>query len=184
MTDPTSTSRQWTGRALDAGTWLLLLVGVVLLVRDRLVPAWEEREQVGVGQAVPSELRLTALSGGDTLSPAAPGIPTVYLIFQSTCPACERNLPSWRRLMTEVPGLRALAVGLEEETTALAYVRAELPEALAVAPVDRDGFVRRLGIAVVPTTMVVDGRGVLRERIAGVLAEGAVRRLVDELDPG
>lgn len=182
MPNPASGARRWTGRALDAGTWLLLLVGLAFLVRDRLVPAWEASRRVAVGEAVPDELRLMSLASGDTLAPASPGVPTVYLIFQSTCPACERNLPAWRRLLEAVPGARALALGLEEAGTALDYVRANLPEALAVDAVDRNAFVRRLQVSVVPTTLAVDDRGVLTRRVDGVLSADAVEALVPALE--
>lgn len=184
MQSPASGPRRWTGRALDAGTWLLLLLGVAFLVRDRLVPAWEESRRVAVGEAVPEELRLISLASGDTLAPASPGAATVYLIFQSTCPACERNLPAWKRLLEAAPGARALALGLEEAGTALDYVRASLPEALAVDALDRNAFVRRLQVSVVPTTLVVDGRGVLQARLDGMLRAGAVDTLVALLGSG
>lgn len=184
MPDTVSGARRWTGRALDVGTWLLLVVGVTFLVRDRLVPAWEERQRVAVGDVVPSELRLAALASGDTLPPSAPGVSTLFLVFQSTCPACERNLPAWQRLVAEARGSRVLAIGLEEEAPAMRYVREQLPEALAVRPLDQDAFLRRLTVTVVPTTLVVDGGGVLLERFEGMLRDDIVDSLVAGLDRG
>lgn len=183
MPDSVSGARRWTGRALDVGTWLLLFVGVTFLVRDRLLPAWEERQRVAVGDVVPSELRLAALASGDTLSPSAPGVSTLYLIFQSTCPACERNLPAWQQLVAQARGSRVLAIGLEEEASAVRYVRERLPEALAVRPLDQDAFLRRLTITLVPTTLVVDGGGVLVERYEGMLQSGEVDDLAAVLVP-
>jgi hypothetical protein len=183
MPDTESGARRWTGRALDVGTWLLLVLGVVFLVRDRLVPAWEERQRVAVGDVVPSELRLTALASGDTLTPSAPGGFTLFLVFQSTCPACERNLPAWQRLVAEARGSRVLAVGLEEASTALGYVRERLPDALAVRPLDRDAFLERLDVTVVPTTLAVDAQGILRRRVEGMLPSAAVDELAAVLVP-
>lgn len=183
MPDSLSGARRWTGRALDVGTWLLLVVGVTFLVRDRLVPAWEERQRVAVGDVVPSELRLAALASGDTVPPSAPGVSTLFLVFQSTCPACERNLPAWQRLVAEARGSRVLAIGLEDESAALAYVRELLPDALAVRPLDRDEFIARLDVTVVPTTLAVDAQGVLRRRAEGMLQSGAVDDLAAVLVP-
>lgn len=183
MPDTVPGARRWTGRALDVGTWLLLVVGVTFLVRDRILPAWEERQRVAVGDVVPSELRLAALASGDTLPPSARGVSTLYLIFQSTCPACERNLPAWQRLVAEARGTRVLAIGLEEEASALRYVREQLPEALAVRPLDQDAFLRRLTVTVVPTTLVVDAQGVLRRRAEGILQSGAMDDLAAVLAP-
>lgn len=183
MPDTVPGARRWSGRALDVGTWLLLVVGVTFLVRDRLVPAWEERQRVAVGDVVPAELRLAALASGDTLAPSAPGVSTLFLIFQSTCPACERNLPAWRRLVAEARGSRVLAIGLEEESSALSYVRERLPDALAVRPLDRDAFIGRLDLTVVPTTLAVDAQGVLRRRTEGTLQSAAVDDLAAVLAP-
>jgi hypothetical protein len=74
-------------------------------------------------------------------------------------------------------------VGREEARPALAYVRGWLPDALAVRPLDRDAFLERLDVTVVPTTLAVDAQGILRRRADGMLPSAAVDDLAAVLVP-
>lgn len=165
-------------RLLDLGTALMALSAVALVAEDRLLPAWRESRVVEPGERVPAELAVRALAAGDTLALAA-AAPTLLLFYRSDCPACARALPAWRRLVDRGGGrLRALAVGLEEETAALAWVRAELPRALGVRPVEPTRFLDRLGVRRVPTTVLVGADDRLLHRRSGVPTAAEVRRLL------
>lgn len=164
-------------RWLNAGTAILVIVALATLARERILPAWKGRDEVSLGEKVPERLRYGALASGDTLS-VRPPASTLHLIFQSGCPACRDNLPAWRRLLDGSRGLRAFAVGLEPPEPALAYVREQLPAALAVRPLDLDGYVRILRITVVPTTLLLSASGRLVWRRAGRLSERDVASLL------
>lgn len=166
-------------RLLNGATALLLLLAGVALARIHVLPAWRARQVVEVGERVPEDLALVSLSGPDTLRLGSLH-PALLLYYQSTCPACERNLPAWRRLLEERPsGLSAVAVGLEEPVTALGYAREGLPGALAVRPAERARAVRLMGVASVPTTQLVGGGGRLRWSRSGVLSAADVDRILD-----
>lgn len=165
-------------RWLNGATALLLVVAAALLVRDRVLPAWRALQVTEVGEQVPGKLSLAALASGDTLTLDRLA-PSLLLFFQSTCPACTRNLPAWRRLLAERPeGLRPVAVGLERTETALAYAREELPGSLAVRPVDRSRTLRLLDVEAVPTTQLVGADGRLLWSRSGVLTAEDVARLL------
>lgn len=164
---------------LNGATAVLLVVGCALLFRDRLLPAWRDLQVVEVGDEVPDDLTLVSLPSRDTTAfeDLRPGL---LLYFQSTCPACARNLPAWRRLMEErPPGLPAVAVGLEEALPALGYVREELPGAAAARPADRSRMTRLMGVEAVPTTQLVGEDGRLLWSRSGVLSASDVGRILD-----
>ena len=168
-------------RWLNAATAVLLAAAAALLVRDRLLPAWRTHRVVDVGEAVPDELGLVSLATGDTAA-LDHFRPALLLYFQSTCPACTRNLPAWRRLLEQrPPGVPAVAVGLEERLPALEYAREQLPGALAAGPADRSRTTHLMGVRAVPTTQLVDGSGRLVWSRAGVLTAADVDRVLDRL---
>lgn len=166
-------------RWLNGATAVLLVAAGGLLVRDRLIPAWQQRQVVAVGETVPAGLSLVTLAARDTV-PLGRLRPSLLLYFQSGCPACTRNLPAWQRLLEERPrDVRVVAVGLEAPAAALGYVRRELPGALAVRPEDRAGTLRLLDVEAVPTTQLVDGDGRLLVSRTGVLTPAEVHRILD-----
>lgn len=164
---------------LNGATVLLLVVAAGLLVRDRLLPAWRAHQVVAVGETAPDDLALVSLASRDTFR--LDGLrPSLLLFFQSTCPACGRNLPAWHRLIRERPaGVRTVAVGLEAAGPALDYVREELPRALGTRPAESGRTTRILGVEAVPTTLVLGADGRVLWRRSGVLDDGEVRRALE-----
>ncbi len=74
--------------------------------------------------------------------------PVLLLVFNSTCPACYANLPAWRRAI-DAAGRRVtvLAVAIESDRSAAqSYATRELPQALAVEPVEPMELTGTLGI--------------------------------------
>lgn len=165
-------------RWLNGATAVVLVLAVALFVRDRALPAWRARQVVEVGERTPDALTLVTLASGDTIRLDRLR-PSLLLWFQSTCPACGRNLPAWRRLVAErPPEVRVAAVGLEDPTSALAYARDKLPDALAVRAGDRARATRIMGVEAVPTTQLVGGDGRLLWSETGVLTAAEVERVL------
>lgn len=165
-------------RWLNGATAVVLVLAAALFVRDRVLPAWRARQVVEVGERVPESLSLVTLATGDTVRLGRLR-PALLLWFQSTCPACGRNLPAWRRLVTErPPEVRVAAVGLEDPVPALAYVRREIPDALAVRTGDRARATRIMGVEAVPTTQLVGVDGRLLWSGSGVLTTADVDRVL------
>lgn len=165
-------------RWLNGATAVVLVLAAALFVRDRVLPAWRARQVVEIGERAPESLSLVTLATGDTVRLGRLR-PSLLLWFQSTCPACGRNLPAWRRLVAErPPEVRVAAVGLEDAVPALAYVREELPEALAVRTGDRARATRIMGVEAVPTTQLVGADGRLLWSRSGVLTAADVDRVL------
>lgn len=165
-------------RLMDLGTALMVLAAAALVAEDRLLPAWRASRVVEVGERVPADLRVRSLATGDTL-PVRGSMPTLLLFYRSDCPACGRAVPAWRRLVARAGGrVRPLAVGLEAEEPALAWVRSELPRALAVRPVDPEDFLHRLAVRRVPSTLLVGADDRLLHRRSAVPSRAEVDTLL------
>lgn len=173
-------------RILDAGTGVVLLAALALLVEARVLPAWRAREVAEIGAEVPRDLAFRMLATGERLA-LGRGSPTLMLVFRSDCPACRSSLALWRTMSRHVgPDVRVLAVGLEPAESALPYAREELRDALAVSPRRRERFLRVLAVEAVPATILVDGAGRLRIRRQGLVTADdveAVRRVAARIRP-
>lgn len=165
------------GRALHVSTGILLLLGGALLLSERL-PTRTGGSQLHRGDAVPSDLEVRSLAAGDTL-PLFTGVPTLVLVYRSTCPACAENLPGWIRLTEELSGVtRIFAVPLEPRGPGLDYARRHLAPALAVRPLDPERFLRVFDVRGVPATIFVGADGALRFRRNGVLDAERIEELL------
>lgn len=165
-------------RLVDLATAAMALAAVAVAAGSRMPAAWRGSDTLEVGDRAPAGLRVRTLPAGDTLAVAG-GMPTLLLFYTSDCPACARAVSPWRRLLARSgPGVRPLAVGLEEEGPALAWLRSELPRALAVRPLQPAGFLERLGVERVPTTLLVGRGGRLLHRRVGVPTPAVVDRLL------
>jgi peroxiredoxin len=94
---------------------------------------------------------------------------TLLLVFSSTCPACESNMPIWRELLSRPlsPSLRV--VGIQTDAKEQASPDPALP--FAVFRVDRSRRAPLDRIPYVPTTIVLDPRGQVIAAWSGVLGE-------------
>lgn len=145
---------------LDVATTGLVLVALVALVRDRVLPALEERARLDPGDRAGEIGWFRAIGDGDTMRIHEDG-GTLLLVFRSTCPVCESSAPTWAGLARAAPE-RVLPVGLESDSSAGSWVAEHLPGLDAVAPLDPTAFVDRLRIRAVPTTLLFeDGRLIL-----------------------
>lgn len=169
-------TRAWNA-ALNLGTAVVVVAALGLFARERLWPSWRDRALVDVGDRLPAGLAFENLATGDTIR-IARGRPTLVLVFRSTCPACERNLPAWQALARRTgDGARLLAVPMEEAEPGLAFARRHLPSAVPARPLEPDAFIRDLQLRAVPTTLFVDGEGRLQLRLSGRLASSDLERL-------
>lgn len=148
---------------LDVATAGLVLVALTTLVRDRILPALDERARLDPGDPAGDVARLRVIGDGDTVGVREDG-GTLLLVFRSTCPVCEDSAPTWARLARSAPE-RVFAVGLESDSSAAAWVAERLPGLDAVAPVDPAAFLDRLRIRAVPTTLLFEGGRLALSRI-------------------
>ena len=181
--------RVWFDRLLSVITGLIVVTVAYFVVTERVVPALRgEPVRVWRGERLSEVLELAALDGGgDNRGRATVRIPdgraTLMLVFNSTCQACYRTLPAWRRAVAAAAdGVAVLAVGLDPDRRGAAvYARHNLPTAAVVTPEDPVRFANMLGIDVVPFTAVLDPDGVLLFARQGSLDVQAADSLIRAL---
>lgn len=153
-------------RILNLATAVAVAAALSVIVHDRLIPAWNERRRIDLGEFVPAGLALHRLADSSRV-PLAPDRPTLLLVYRSTCPACGRAAPLWRSLIANFKGV-TLAVALEAPRPGLSYATSMLPGAVPVRPASARDFADRFRIEAIPTTLLIDGRGTLALRHVGV----------------
>lgn len=148
---------------ISRNTVLNVLTGTIVLaaaagfVNDRVRPALAERARLDPGDRIGNPVLLRRIARDDTLGLNGES-PTVLFVFQSTCDVCERVSPSWLSLSRSL-GIRPLAMGLEADSTSVAWLRERVPTAEPVAALDLSMFLDRFRIRAVPTTLLLaDGR--------------------------
>lgn len=159
--------------ALDVATAGLVGIALVTLVHDRLVPALAERARIDPGDSLADDLVFRPLGGGDDVGIEA-GESALVVVFRSSCPVCEETAPDWAALASAAPG-RVLAVGLEADTAAAAWVARRLAGVRAVVPADPARFLDRLRIRAVPTTLLFEDRRLALARIGPLQPQDLAR---------
>jgi thiol-disulfide isomerase/thioredoxin len=130
----------------------------------------------GLGKARAEAVTLEALAG------------QVVLIdfWASWCAPCKRTLPELARLGARHPGLKVLAVSLDEDRAkALGFLKGRDSGLLALHDAGRV-VAERYDLAGMPAAVLVDRKGVLRARFDGYTErdlaglEAEVRKLLEE----
>jgi len=171
-------SRAW---ILDGLVALMTVVALTFLVRERVLPWLADRSVVDPGETVRDAPALLDARTGEPIR-FEPGDGHLMLVFRSTCPACARAWPGWRRLARDGRWM-VTAIGLEAAEAAATYAGTRLPSARIAVPSDLEEFTRRFRIGVVPTTLVIDRGGRLAARHAGPLEDPDVEALRLESGP-
>jgi thiol-disulfide isomerase/thioredoxin len=172
-------SKRWPGILLNIATAVAVAGALYLVTTERLIPAWDDRAVVRVGETVTNPVELHAL-GADSSITLPLGRPVMLSVYRSTCPACKRAVPGWLELADNLRGRAAVvAVALEDEESGLAYARREMPGADATRPASPSEFVDQFDIQAVPTTLLFDGSGRLVAHRTGPLEPAEIRRLAE-----
>jgi len=172
------TKRRWHGAVLNIGTTMALAGAGYVVATERLIPAWNARAIVRVGETAAHPVELLALEADATIRLPL-GRPVLLSVYRSTCSACERAMPGWADLARRLPdSTLVLGVGLEAEAPALAYARRMMPQVLAARPAAPSDFVNQFDIKAVPTTLLFDSGGRLVAHRTGPLEPSQVDELV------
>jgi len=174
----------------------VLLVGCVALAACVVVLAWQnlslKRQLVSAAHA---GVDPDALAAGDFVEPfevvTAEGARvriafdeeqqrTLLLVFSSTCPACESNMPVWNVLLAGERPASVRVLGIQTDLAAGAAPHDGGPPCpiYAVGPPARAPFDR---LPYVPATVVIDREGRVRDVWFGVLGADQQAELQREI---
>lgn len=158
---------------LNLLTGAIALIAVTVVVQDRVRPMLAERARLDPGDAVGTPVLLRRIARSDTVGVVGAD-PALLVVFQSTCDVCERVSPAWQDLAASA-GFRPMALGLEADSVALAWLSEKLPAAEAVAAIDLSAFLDRFRIRAVPTTILLADGHVQLNRLGPLQADDITR---------
>lgn len=161
-------------RRLGAGAGLVALAAAVLIHHhfarpqilkpgDRLVP-----------------LAVTSLEGTNaTLLPA--GRPQLLNVFATWCPPCRAEMPAFTKLAAQLQqrGIEVVGIDQQEPVSAVAAFARDFTVPYPVYVDETNVTHDVLGARVIPTTILIDSRGVIRWERSGPLDEQSMRELKD-----
>ncbi|MGD2081104.1 MAG: TlpA disulfide reductase family protein [Nitrospirota bacterium] len=152
----------------------LLLCGVLMLAPP--APAWAFGADSLVGSRAP-EFALRDMHGKYVSLTALRGKVVVLNFWATWCPPCRKELPGLEGLRREYAGrgLAVVAVSTDSTERGIRKFLAETPLSLRVVH-DRDGRISQLyGVFSLPTTFVIDRRGIVISHIIGERDWGSSR---------
>ncbi|MEZ0314298.1 MAG: redoxin family protein [Myxococcota bacterium] len=171
-------SRTWVVTLLFAALMVTSAAAATRTVRER----WNTFRPVEIGESVPTLAVLDA-DGKPTQSPTFVGKVSIIDFWATWCGPCVTSLPMLERVARSFEDRGVQLVSLNTEPENLAGVRAFRAEHELAAKVyvDTGSAGERLHVTVLPTTLIVDKRGVLRYRHVGVVAESVLGQELTDL---
>lgn len=139
--------------------------------------------QVSSGEALP-DATLDAVDGSAVKTQELLGTPLVINFWYSTCEPCRREMPAFAAAHATF-GDRVTFIGVNMYDSAVAA--SNFAERYGVdydILLDTNGeLVSELGIALAPTTILVDAEGTIVYQESGELTEGEITALINEWFP-
>lgn len=125
-------------------------------------------------------LAVATLDGETIALGGPPGQPVWVSFWASWCAPCREEWPGINAAARDLgPGLRIVAVAVNEPQATVAAFVAEHPAAFAVA-LDSDGrLAERFGVAGFPTHVLIDGEGMIKHVVRGPLDGPRAAALLD-----
>ena len=156
---------------------LLVILAALGYFGLRPVPKLPLTIGVGVGQIAPN-FTLPTLGGGTIRLWKLRGHPVWLNFFASWCPACRREAPTIERIARGNPGLRIIGMDLAGSEVSLQSVRDFVAKYRLTYPVAIDqgnAVANRYEVDVIPVSMFIDSRGVIRTVDTGQMLPAMVR---------
>lgn len=159
------------GRLVDIATLGVLVLAAFLLVKPRL---GGNEVVAATPSSVPLPARISALPVVDSTSLPTELVqadhPTLVFVFRSDCPACAAQRPEWIEIATEARahGWHVTAVTAEAIVPAVGGYFSEAPVKVVQARDPMD-LPQKLGVSVVPATIVIAPGGTIPFHRVGVM---------------
>lgn len=170
----------------SVGPWIerLLLVGALAFILYRLGPQLGALVGVGLQSEPAPDFQFTALDGTQIDSHALRGSVVVLNFWATWCGPCRLEMPSLQSLHEDRARDGVVVVGLATDVKSRTEIGDFLREHDISYPIGiATGAQRQAfgGIALLPTTFLIDKKGVIRHKVEGYFAAPALRVAVDRL---
>ncbi|VBB08248.1 redoxin [Lucifera butyrica] len=147
-------------------------------------PKESQQEQAETGVTEGKKVPVFTLAGTDNkpVRIGTPGKPYVINFWASWCPPCRAEFPELEQFYRRDGGkVQFYAVNLQEPAE---KVTAFMQQNSYTMPVllDKDGVVARIfRITAIPTTLIVDSKGIIRYRKTGGTTEAELENVIKKL---
>ena len=136
--------------------------------------------------ATPAPFEARLLPGGTLRLDQLAGSVVLLDVWATWCVPCRSALPGYARLARELPGLRVVALSIDQGDDEVRRFLAEVPLPVLIARDPGGVLAEGLGVRAMPTAFVLDRAGQVRLREDGLgpgaeeRVEAAVRALLAE----
>lgn len=98
---------------------------------------------------------------------------TVFFIFTTTCPFCEKNIPMWKQIIQDSASDEVSIVGisLDSPENTLIYAKEKALEIPIYYALNAASFREDTKVSGVPTTVILDDAGNIENVWTGLLSE-------------
>jgi thiol-disulfide isomerase/thioredoxin len=171
--------------------WTLLLVGVALLGLGWIAYSQEQEASLSgaealveapvAGHLAPSFTLATTLSEEISLADYR-GRPVVLNFWATWCPPCRAEMPEFQSASIKYNGQAAI-LGIDQGESP--SIVADFGSSLGITYpllVDQQNVVSRdYNVTALPTTVFIDGRGVVREVVTGIVSKAVLEDRIERL---
>ncbi|MFN2223747.1 MAG: redoxin domain-containing protein [Chloroflexota bacterium] len=171
--------------------WTLLLVGVAILGLGWIAYSQEQEASLSGGEALTEAPIAGYLAPSFTLASTLGeeinladfrGRPVVLNFWATWCPPCRAEMPEFQSASIKYNG-QATFLGVDQGEPP--SIVADFGSALSITYpllVDQENVVSRdYNVTALPTTVFIDGRGVVREIVTGIVSKAVLEDRVERL---
>jgi peroxiredoxin len=143
----------------------------------------ENPDLLKFGDAVPGLSTIRLDGGRETISYDDSSRLHLLFIFNTTCPACEKNLLSWIEMSEQINPEKCeiLAISLHDMTSTRKYVSQKSIK-FKVNVFENEDFLKRYKLNAVPQTLLIERGGIVKGVWVGPLSgvdKGEIRGLIE-----
>ena len=174
--------------------WTILLVGLGLLGLGWIAYSQEPAASLAGGQElteapiagyIAPQFTLTSTVGEEIALADYLGQPVVLNFWATWCPPCRAEMPHFQAASVKYNG-QAMILGVDQGEPA--SIVSDFGSALNISYpllVDQDNSVNRsYGVSALPTTVLIDSKGVVAEVITGIVNQAVLEDRIERLIAG
>ncbi|MDO8891577.1 MAG: TlpA disulfide reductase family protein [Sulfurimicrobium sp.] len=157
--------------------WTVLLLCAIVYVWFR-PPAWVS----DLNQSAP-ELQVQLLDGREVSLRQLRGKVVLVNFWATWCPYCRHEMPAMEEFYQDyrAQGFEILALSQDEDATTVVDFMAREKYRFPVAMADASSAAALGGVSRLPTSFVIDKRGVVRHKVSGQVHYARLKGLIEPL---